>query len=187
MSRTAIALVHHPCVDKKGEVYTTSITNLDVHDIARSSRTFGVDTYYIVTPIQAQKELAQTIAAFWDEGPGRDRNRDRQEALRTLHVVDNLEEAIEREKSLVGTKPVVLATSAKETSDNITFSEARQEIAAHEGALILFGTGYGLADAALQRADHIVEPVRGRCDDYNHLSVRSAAAIILDRLLTPTR
>lgn len=187
MSRTAIALVHYPCVDKKGDVYTTSITNLDVHDIARSSRTFGVDTYYIVTPILAQKELAQTIASFWDEGPGRDRNRDRQEALRTLCVVDNLDEAVEREKSLVGTKPVVLATSAKETSGSILFAQAREQIANHAGTLILFGTGYGLADAALEKADHVVEPVRGCRDDYNHLSVRSAAAIILDRLLSPSR
>lgn len=187
MTRIAIALVHHPCVDKNGDVYTTSITNLDVHDIARSSRTFGVDTYYIVTPILAQQELAQTIATFWDEGPGRDRNPDRQEALRTLQVVASLEEAMERESRLLGESPVVLATSARETVDAISFADARAHIAKRAGTLVIFGTGHGLAAAALDTADYVVEPLRGRRDDYNHLSVRSAAAIILDRLLSTSR
>lgn len=187
MSRIAIALVHYPCIDKNGDVYTTSITNLDVHDIARSSRTFGVDTYYIVTPIHAQQELAQTIATFWDEGPGRDRNPDRQEALRTLQVVASLEEAIARETQLLGEKPLVLATSAKEMEENVSFTNAREQIAGHAGSLLIFGTGHGLAAAALQTADYVVEPLRGRRDGYNHLSVRSAAAIILDRLLSSAR
>ena len=47
--------------------------------------------------------------------------------------------------------------------------------------LLLFGTGWGLAPEALARMDDVLEPVRGTTD-YNHLSVRSAASIILDRL-----
>ena len=31
--RLAIALVHYPVLDGKGEVVTTAITNLDVHDL----------------------------------------------------------------------------------------------------------------------------------------------------------
>jgi len=48
--------------------------------------------------------------------------------------------------------------------------------------LILLGTGWGLTDEILARSDYILEPIEGD-SDYNHLSVRSAAAIILDRLL----
>lgn len=48
--------------------------------------------------------------------------------------------------------------------------------------LILFGTGWGLAREILERADLILSPVLGK-GNYNHLSVRSAAAIIVDRLL----
>ena len=37
--RLAIALVHHPVLDKGGAIVTTALTNLDVHDLARSART----------------------------------------------------------------------------------------------------------------------------------------------------
>jgi hypothetical protein len=43
------------------------------------------------------------------------------------------------------------------------------------------GTGWGLADQVLDRVDRLLAPIQGAAD-YNHLSVRSAAAIILDRL-----
>ena len=97
MSRVAVALVHHPCVDKAGEVYATSVTNLDVHDIARSSRTYGIDTYYVVHPITAQQELATAIARFWEKPKAQDRNPDRTEALRRVEVVPTLEDAIARD------------------------------------------------------------------------------------------
>ena len=48
-------------------------------------------------------------------------------------------------------------------------------------ALVL-GTAWGLADTFIKQADYCLEPICGPTD-YNHLSVRSAAAILLDRLL----
>ena len=48
--------------------------------------------------------------------------------------------------------------------------------------LILFGTGWGLAPQALALCDRVLRPVKG-APGYAHLSVRSAAAIIFDRLL----
>ena len=48
--------------------------------------------------------------------------------------------------------------------------------------MILLGTGWGLADAVFARSDLVLEPIPGR-DDYNHLSVRAASAIMLDRIL----
>ena len=39
---TWVALAHHPVLDKDGRIVTTAVTNLDVHDIARAARTFGL-------------------------------------------------------------------------------------------------------------------------------------------------
>ncbi len=47
---------------------------------------------------------------------------------------------------------------------------------------VLFGTGYGLSDEVLKAADALLEPI-GDPSDWNHLSVRGAVAIVLDRLL----
>ena len=46
---------------------------------------------------------------------------------------------------------------------------------------MVFGTGWGLAPEVMARADLRLAPVLGPTD-YNHLSVRAAAAVILDRL-----
>lgn len=66
MSVLYIALAHHPVLNKAGETVTTSISNLDIHDIARAAETYGVKAYYIVhtdprpagTAQQHQKLLA---------------------------------------------------------------------------------------------------------------------------------
>ncbi len=48
--------------------------------------------------------------------------------------------------------------------------------------MILLGTAWGLAPQVIESSDGILEPISG-VGKYNHLSVRSAAAIVLDRLL----
>lgn len=45
-----------------------------------------------------------------------------------------------------------------------------------------FGTGWGLTNEVMDMSTYILEPIRAKCK-YNHLSVRAAVAIILDRLL----
>jgi hypothetical protein len=52
--------------------------------------------------------------------------------------------------------------------------------------LILLGTGWGLTETVFSQSDYVLEAVAGD-SDYNHLSVRSAAAIILDRLIGRNR
>jgi hypothetical protein len=47
--------------------------------------------------------------------------------------------------------------------------------------LLLFGTGWGLTEDVIARAHHRLPPIMGP-GTYNHLSVRSAAAVILDRV-----
>ncbi|HEY6838272.1 MAG TPA: RNA methyltransferase, partial [Geobacteraceae bacterium] len=53
---------------------------------------------------------------------------------------------------------------------------------AEQPYLLVFGTGWGLTEELFERADLVLRPIKGP-GSYNHLSVRSAAAIILDRLL----
>jgi tRNA (guanine37-N1)-methyltransferase len=176
----AVALVHHPCLDKHGEIYTTSITNLDVHDIARSSTTYGVAAFYVVTPVSAQRTMAENIVKYWD-GAGRKRNPDRTEALATVHIVSSVEDAIAAETNTIGSRPLVVSTSARE--QGVVAYGAMKARLERENAIVLFGTGHGLAPSVIDGSDVVLEPIRGR-GAFNHLSVRSAAAIVLDRLLS---
>ena len=179
-ARMALALIHHPCVNKAGEVYTTSITNLDVHDIARSSATYGLDAYYIVTPISAQKDLANAIATFWESGARGIKVPTRAQALKLVKVVHSVEDAIAAEEKILGARPLVTATSAKPLENSLSYADAREKFE-NDPSLLLFGTGFGLAKAALDHATVRLPPV-GSEHAYNHLSVRSAVAVILDRL-----
>ncbi|HBQ11088.1 MAG TPA: hypothetical protein DEF51_07890, partial [Myxococcales bacterium] len=70
VSGVYLALVHHPVVDRAGDVITTAVTNLDVHDIARSARTYDLAGYYVVTPIEAQHRLVDRILGHWRDGAG---------------------------------------------------------------------------------------------------------------------
>jgi len=187
VTRFAVALVHYPCVDKHGGIYTTSITNLDVHDIARSATTYGVNAFYVVTPVSAQRSMAEAIAAYWEAEAGKRRNPDRTTAMRIVHIVASIEDAVANETSILGTKPIVVVTSAKpQGTTTCAAFRARLDDGSVPGALVLFGTGHGLASSVVDGADVVLEPLYGRPDKndgYNHLSVRSAAAIFLDRLL----
>jgi hypothetical protein len=181
MARLSVALVHYPVVDRHGELYTTAITNMDVHDIARSARTYGLSQYYLVTPITAQQQLAQTIADFWIDGAGLTRNRDRATAMDLVNVQGDFSGCIDRETGIIGNRPLLIATSAKICEKKtISYQEGQRLIGNHDSILIL-GTGYGLAPSIIDQADYLLEPIYGP-DDYNHLSVRSAAAVIFDRL-----
>lgn len=182
MRRCAIALVHHPVLDAQGAIVTTAVTNLDVHDLARTARSFGCSDYFVVHPIAAQRELVARIREHWIEGSGGRRIPDRREALSTLRIVESLDLAIEW---LGGSPNVELwATSARALGATLGFEEARARMSGQgRPVLIVFGTGWGLAPNVVTAADALLEPIRGGRDDYNHLSVRAAGAIVLDRLL----
>jgi hypothetical protein len=178
----AIALLHYPVYNKLREVVTTALTNLDLHDIARSSRTFGLDRFYIVTPSFDQQTLAKRIAGHWQEGWGASYNPDRKEALDIVRVCDTLAEA--RTDFQTGfTAPVrTVITGAANRPGSISCRELRRMLEDTENPhLLLLGTGWGLTETCFEAADHILEPIAG-AGTYNHLSVRSAAAILLDRL-----
>lgn len=177
-----VTLVHHPVRDRAGTTITTSVTNLDVHDIGRAARTYGVARYYVVTPIEAQRALVRHILGYWNDGPGGNRVPERADALSIIEPVHSLEECIARITADEGAAPTVVTTAARSGFATTQYAAARALVAARTApVLLLFGTGHGLADSVIARADVHLAPVRPR--GYNHLAVRSAVAIILDRLL----
>jgi hypothetical protein len=178
----AIALVHYPVYNKHHEVVTSALTNLDQHDIARSSKTFGLDRFYIVTPSDEQRKLAERISGHWQQGWGADYNPDRRQALDIVRVVASIAAAVADFQSEFN-KPVKIAiTGAAQRSGSVAMRTFRELLAeTDQPYMLLLGTGWGLTDECFVSADIILEPIAGN-GIYNHLSVRSAAAIMLDRL-----
>src|SRR3989338_1806139 len=178
-----IALIHHPVLNKHGAIVTTSITNFDLHDLGRTSRTYGVKKYFIVTPNEAQQNMARYITRYWQEGLGSRMNPDRSEAFADIGVTSSLEETCLTIQKHHGTHPHLVATTARPSKKTIRFNELKEFIGESDKPfLILFGTGWGLAPEVMEKAEMVLEPIRGG-SDYNHLPVRSAVAIVLDRLL----
>ena len=182
-ARTAVALVHHPVVDRDGAVITTALTNLDVHDIARSASTYGLAGYYVVTPVASQREKAAHIAAAWQEDAARDHRAD---ALALVRAEATLDDAIADLAARTRRPPLVVATSARDDAfPGIarTTPIALLAEAAYTGdpLLLVFGTGWGLDDRQISAVSRVLAPIRGG-PAWNHLSVRSAVAIVLDRV-----
>ena len=180
----AVALLHYPVYNKHRELVTTAFTNLDIHDIARTCRTFGLSRYYLVTPSAEQHQLIHRIVTHWDSGWGADYNPDRREALSIVQSVQNLQDAIVDLQQTTDQLPVsIIATGAAQRPDAVSFVKMRQILQDKSRQhLLLLGTGWGLADELFEQADSILEPIQG-LGTYNHLPVRSALAIMLDRLL----
>ncbi|BCA80546.1 RNA methyltransferase [Desulfuromonas sp. AOP6] len=178
----AVALVHHPVVDRRGDLVTTAVTNLDVHDIARTARTYGVDRFYLVTPVQDQLTLIQRILDHWRQGHGADYNPHRGDALSLVRVSTSLQEALTDWGEAIGETPLPLLTGAQR-QDGLSYEECR-ELTKTRPLMLVLGTGWGLAPSLFERDWPVLAPIRGN-SDYNHLPVRAAAAIMLDRLLAP--
>jgi len=178
-----IGLVHHPVLDRSGRVITTAVTNMDLHDMARLSRTYGLKGYYVVQPLELQRRLVERLTNYWKEGRGKDYNPTRRDAFERLRLVPELSDAIDEIEAEQGKRPIVVGTSARQQKKTIKFDDLRPMMKKDGPWLILFGTGWGVEPGFLEEAtDHIVEPIRAG-SDYNHLSVRTAAAIALDRLI----
>lgn len=187
MSPVYCALVHHPVRARDGSVVTSAVTNLDVHDIARSARTYGLRGYFVVTPIEAQRVLVERILEHWRTGAGARRVPERTEALALVRIVRSMDEARAAIEADEGLGPRLVATAARSAGDVPlrSYEDERRALGSTDvPTLLLFGTGHGLTDETLAGADALLRPIEGP-SDYNHLSVRAAAAITLDRLLSP--
>jgi tRNA (guanine37-N1)-methyltransferase len=204
-SRTHLALVHHPVHDRTGKIVTTSLTNFDIHDLARSTHTYGLAAYHIVTPVTSQREKAAHIASLWLEtvsGPPGDAasgggaldratrrppaTGSRAGALALVRTSAAVEDVIAELTAEHGRAPIVVATSARRESFPAAARRTPAELIAELATdpsplLLLLGTGWGLADALIPSVSRLLAPIEG-ASDWNHLSVRSAGAILLDRL-----
>jgi hypothetical protein len=178
----SIALLHYPVYDKNRQLVTTAVTNLDIHDIARAAKTFGLFRYFVVTPVVEQQQLVTRITRHWQEGWGATYNPKRKAALDLVRLAPSLQDVVDE---LAGhyEKPVrIVVTGAQGGPLAVTCRDLAAQIAQDtEPILLVFGTGWGLTEEVFQQAAAVLEPIVGPTS-YNHLSVRSAVAIYLDRL-----
>ena len=181
-SLVSIGLLHHPVYDKNHQIVTTAVTNLDIHDIARAAKTFGLYRYYLITPVTEQQQMVTRITRHWQEGWGASYNPKRKAALDIVRLSPTLEEATAELESEFGRAPRIVVTGAKQGNSPVTCHELRKQLAStNQPTLLLFGTGWGMTEEIFARADAVLEPITGPTE-YNHLSVRSAVSIYFDRL-----
>jgi hypothetical protein len=181
--RYYLALIHYPVHNKEGEVVVSSITNLDIHDLSRLVKTYGGKAFYMVTPLESQRAMIGRICAHWKEGFGATYNPNRGEALELVRVSPSLEEMREDIREEEGEDPLLAATSAREQEGKrVPYRELGRVI--QDGmrpVVVVLGTGWGLTQEVIRGCHYLLEPIKGM-GRYNHLSVRCAAAIVLDRL-----
>jgi tRNA (guanine37-N1)-methyltransferase len=182
------ALMHVDIRLPHDQIGTTSVTSLDIHDIARSACTYGIKNYFVVTPLSDQQRLVETLRSFWMSEVGIDYNPERHEAVRRVQLVAQLDDVVAAIREKEGIDPLIIATSARPVggrAETITFNDHEKVFSHNRPVLFLFGTGRGLADVVFERCDYVLIPLEG-FSEYNHLSVRSAAAVIFDRWLGTT-
>ncbi len=184
-----VALMHsNVLISEERKVGTTSVTSLDMHDIARSAKTYDCKNFFLVTPIKDQQKMVRRLLDFWQKGEGFSYNRQRFEAVKSVDVVDTIEDVIARIEEIEGKKPLLVATSAQTHGHPkvITYHDQERVWAHDRPVLLVFGTGKGMTDEFLNRCDYLLVPVEG-FSEFKHLSVRSAAAIVFDRWLGISR
>jgi tRNA (guanine37-N1)-methyltransferase len=184
-ARTFAVLAHYPVYDRNGDVVTTAITNLDVHDIARSAATYGLAGYIITTPVEVQRVKIERIVKAWNEELEGVENR--REALSFVTVVPKIADALAAIAERCGSEAHLVATSADPSRvpevPRLGISQLWRERMAEPSRplALLFGTGYGLVNGAIREAKQVLEPIYGQ-SEFNHLAVRSAVSVLLDRL-----
>ena len=182
MADVFMALAHHPVYNKNREVIASALTTIDMHDLARLAATYALKGFYVVTPLDDQRRLAENMLDHWCRGWGSEYNRNRAEALALVRLTEDLEQARNDIADRCGQPPLVVGTSAGNGPIRASFVEVRKYIQGCQPVLVVFGTAWGLTEEALATFDFSLEPVIGPTK-YNHLSVRSAAGIVMDRLL----
>jgi len=181
--RLYVGLVHYPVYNKHQETIASAITPVDIHDFARLGKTYGIEGFFVITPLEDQQALADRILRHWISGFGARYNRHRKEALSLVSVASSLDVAVKEVRDRAGETATVVATDAGlQENRAMSYKALRRLVVSNEVVLLLFGTAWGLHEEILERVDHVLDPISGRTG-YNHLSVRTAGAIILDRLM----
>lgn len=175
--------MHHPVRDRRGDVITATIDHFDVFDASRLSLTYPVAGVFVVNPEPSQRDLAERVIAY---GTDPHRSEDRRGCLHKTRWAPDIAAAREAVLAETGRAPRTISTSAQASPDAVGFAAVRAAIATGAPHLLLVGKASGLTDDALAAADLRLAPIDAGTG-YNHLSVRSALAILIDRLLSPDR
>lgn len=184
MTSIYIGLVHYPVYNKAGDIITSGITNLDVHDISRSGLSYDVKNFFLIHPNDRQKEIFDHILGFWKSEMAAFYNQHRVDALSVIRFAKTIDDAVNLIKNQEGNEPVIITTTAQLREGQLSFKKIKKLIETTEKPVfILFGTGNGLHEDIHVNADYVLTPIQAR-SKYNHLSVRSAVAIVLDRLFS---
>lgn len=182
--RVYVALVHYPAYNSRLEVVSTAFKSIDAHDISRDATTYGVKKLYLINPVEEQRRLAGRLVDHWTCGEGRNFNETKSKAFGIISIMSTVEEAVGQIEEIEGEKPKTVVTDARFSDDMTGYRALREKIFENtEPFLILFGTGWGLTLETIEAADYVLKPISGY-SEFNHLSVRSAAAVVLDRLLS---
>lgn len=179
-----LALMHCDVLVKAAGPGITSVGSINLHDICRAAATYGIKKVFVVTPMEDQHAVMQTFLQFWRTESGEKYNRQRSNALQLLQPVRSFDEMHAWIAQHENQAPLIVTTSAKQYPSAQTIDYTAQgEVWQHQKpVLFLFGTGQGLAPHMMEKSDYVLLPVTGMTP-FNHLSVRSAVAIILDRWL----
>jgi hypothetical protein len=180
--RLYIGLIHYPVYNKNRQKIASAITTFDLHDLSRLARTYDVKSFFVINPLEDQQRLAERVMRHWAIGYGATYNRYRKEAIELIRVVPSLEDSVREIIEMERETPLLIVTDAsRQAEGTLTYRKAANIIHSEKVVFLLFGTAWGLDADLMSKADHVLDPVEGGTD-YNHLSVRTAAAIILDRL-----
>jgi hypothetical protein len=199
-------------VDRNGKEVTTAVTNLDIHDIARSCKTFGVQKYFVVNPEEEQRRIVSAILNHWNGELSLSYHPARAKALERVQFAATFEEAYNDAAFESGAQPFVVMPDARDLKAYFgenpsapessperpwTYAELRERLSSGlpgdspaesrvlRPLMIVFGTGWGIAPSFFGKVDRALVPIRADREEnrkYNHLSVRAAAAIVLDRV-----
>lgn len=177
-----ICLLHHPVLDREGNETLGSVTGFDLHDLSRAARTYGLEKVLVVSPSSEQRQLVRKIADHWITGQGAQKNPARGEAVALLKSFPSLKRARDWVSSREKRDPLVIGTSARPRPRSVHWLELKRRALEEDLPLLfVFGTSWGLPERVLDDCDVVLHPIRGGKGDYNHLSVRSAATVVLDR------
>ncbi len=196
--RRLLVLLHYPVTNRKGELIATSVTNMDIHDLSRTARTYACENYYVVTPVLEQHRILERMLEHWGRERSRDWHPDRYEALSRLRLEKTFEDVLAHyardqidvvmpdARTLPGqvTGAMLKKRWANDPVSHDSCTETEMKIAQRPIKMIVLGTGWGIAPEFFFHVDTFMAPIYGPegGDGYNHLSVRAAGAVILDRL-----
>jgi len=189
--RVGIGLLHHPVFDRHKKIVATNITNLDVHDIARAAKVYGVAGYYVIHPSREQLMFVSRLLDHWRIGDGKTFNPMRATALTMVETATDLAEAVRKfdpEAAVIGTTarqiPGVERTSFADLRGFVQTGEVRERLRGprsvgaadvvepmdrhvagvlkgRRSIFLLFGTGFGMTEEVLASCDLLLEPMKG--------------------------